>query len=96
MQPSNMQTVRATVRGRVQGVGFRMFVRDCAERLGLAGYVHNQPDGSVYVEATGSRSALDQFLVSLRRGPSMARVEDLATEWVGNVSAGSGSFEVRG
>lgn len=96
MQPSDMQTVRATVRGRVQGVGFRMFARDCAQRLGLVGYVRNQPDGSVYVEATGSRPVLEQFLSSLGRGPSMAHVDDVATEWSAGIAGGGGRFEVRG
>jgi acylphosphatase len=71
------QELRAVVRGRVQGVGFRWFVTRCAERGGLAGRVRNLPDGGVEVLAQGPRDALDQLLDDLRRGPAAARVDDV-------------------
>ncbi|HEX6492809.1 MAG TPA: acylphosphatase, partial [Candidatus Dormibacteraeota bacterium] len=63
--------------GDVQGVGFRDFVWRRAERLGLAGWVRNRPDGSVECVAEGSRSAVDALVESLRRGPWGARVDNL-------------------
>jgi len=67
--------LRAIVRGRVQGVGFRMFVVREAHRLGLAGYTRNLPDGTVEVLATGDAANLDQLVLRLEQGPPGARVD---------------------
>ncbi|MDQ3928364.1 MAG: acylphosphatase [Chloroflexota bacterium] len=91
-----LQTLRATVRGRVQNVGFRMFVLEAARPLNVAGYVRNEYDGSVAVLATGPRVALEQLLAALRRGPAHARVDHVEVEWQpGNPQGLTGSFEVR-
>jgi acylphosphatase len=66
--------------GRVQGVFFRASARAEAERLGLCGFVRNEPDGSVYAEAEGEGEALARFVDWCRRGPSQARVEDVETK----------------
>ena len=84
----------ATVRGRVQGVGFRFFVCYRAEALGLRGFVANQPDGSVRVSAAGRRDALDLLLESLRQGPPHSRVDDVAVDW-GTPSVPAGGFQIR-
>jgi acylphosphatase len=62
------------VRGKVQGVGFRWFVRERARTLGLTGWVRNRDDGSVEVVATGDEAALSQLRTLLGSGPSGARV----------------------
>lgn len=62
------------VRGRVQGVGFRWFVRERARALGLAGWVRNTPDGAVEVLAVGNDDALQKLRNQLLSGPSGARV----------------------
>ena len=67
--------LEATVRGRVQGVGFRWFVSREANRLGLKGWVANCPDGSVAVVAEGPRAPIEELRSALERGPSSARVE---------------------
>lgn len=70
----------AVVRGRVQGVGFRWFVREQARALDLAGWVANQRDGSVEVEAEGSTNGIDSLRQALSRGPdgaSVAGVDEL-------------------
>ncbi|HVD60894.1 MAG TPA: acylphosphatase [Gemmatimonadaceae bacterium] len=66
--------MRVRIRGRVQGVGFRWFARVQGRRLGLAGWVANQPDGSVEVAASGDQSRLDELRRALRRGPDGADV----------------------
>lgn len=66
---------RLLVRGRVQGVGFRWFVRAAAEHEGLAGWVRNLPDGDVEIAVAGEREAVEQFVARVRRGPSGARVD---------------------
>lgn len=72
----------ATIAGVVQGVGYRYFVQDEADRLGLTGYVRNLPDGSVEVVAEGDEKVLEGFVVLLRRGPSAARVSDARAVFV--------------
>jgi acylphosphatase len=62
------------VRGRVQGVGFRWWVRSQGSRLGLAGTVRNAADGSVEVQARGSDAALAELERLLQEGPPHARV----------------------
>ena len=74
------QRLRATVHGLVQGVGFRYSVISAAQELGLSGFVQNRPDGSVHVEAEGPPAMLDRLEAYLRRGPRLARVEDLESK----------------
>lgn len=67
----------ATVKGRVQGVGFRFFVQHHARSLGLKGWVRNTDSGDVELDVTGSEKRLEELLVQLRRGPALSRVEDV-------------------
>ena len=74
--------VRATVTGRVQGVGFRWFTQREAQALGVAGWVRNKPDGSVEVEAEGERKTLENFLGRLRKGPLGSQVKAVEHQWL--------------
>jgi acylphosphatase len=67
--------LRATVRGRVQGVGFRWFVQENARQLELSGWVRNADDGSVELEVEGSEAAVARFRGMIARGPRGARVD---------------------
>ena len=69
--------VRLLVNGRVQGVGFRWFVREAARQHRLAGWVRNRPDGSVELEASGDDTGFRQFIETIRQGPPGARVDDV-------------------
>jgi acylphosphatase len=71
----------ATVRGRVQGVGFRYFVLREAWGLGVNGWVANERDGSVRCVAEGDRATLEELLEALRRGPRGARIEGMSVAW---------------
>lgn len=71
----------ATVRGYVQGVGFRWFVQREAARLRLDGWVANQSDGSVEVVAEGPHELLDQLVLQLWEGPSGAAVREVQVRW---------------
>jgi len=82
------------VEGVVQGVGFRYFVRRQAMRLGLAGWVRNNDDGSVEAEAVGSAGRLEEFEAELRRGPAYASVTNLRVVEVPDEVGPSGSFEI--
>jgi acylphosphatase len=66
------------ISGRVQGVGFRWFVREEARRLGLSGWVTNLPDGAVEVKAGGEGSSLQRLRRALEVGPSGADVQEVA------------------
>ena len=66
---------RFTIRGRVQGVGFRFFARERAALDGVAGWVANTSDGAVEAEAEGEREAVDRFERALRHGPAGSRVD---------------------
>lgn len=72
-----MERVRLLVRGRVQGVWFRDSCREEAERLGVAGWARNLPDGSVEVVAEGGGDAVDALVAWCRAGPPQARVTDV-------------------
>ena len=84
----------ATVRGRVQGVGFRYFVLREAMDLGLHGWVANTMDGSVRCVAEGPRDRLDTLLALLRAGPPAAIVEGVSEMWM-PATGTLGSFGVR-
>jgi acylphosphatase len=78
----DLAAVRAVVRGRVQGVGFRDYVETRARLLRLAGRVRNLPDGrSVEVIAEGPREALEQLIEHLREGPGTSRIDAVDVEW---------------
>jgi acylphosphatase len=73
--PKAARHVRVT--GRVQGVFFRAWTREQAERLGVFGWVRNCPDGSVDAHLEGASENVDQMIELLRRGPSGAQVDEL-------------------
>ena len=68
------------VRGRVQGVGFRMWIEDLAERLGLEGWVRNRRDGSVEAVFAGPEHAVTAAIEACRAGPRGARVAAVDVE----------------
>jgi len=70
-----MQRLNITVSGKVQGVGFRAFVYDKAQGLGLAGFVKNMPDGNVFIDVQGDEETLDKFLEYVHQGPIRSRVD---------------------
>jgi acylphosphatase len=75
-RPDGVERLSAKVIGRVQGVGFRWWVRSAADRLGLTGWVMNAADErSVELVAEGPTAALDQLELLLRRGPPGAVVD---------------------
>jgi len=69
-----VKRVLVTVRGRVQGVGFRASTAYEARQLGLEGWVRNLPDGTVEVLGEGPGPAVDALVAWLRQGPPSARV----------------------
>ena len=68
------------ITGHVQGVFFRQWTADTANRLGVSGWVRNRPDGSVEVHASGEPDAVEALIAELRHGPPMAEVADVGVE----------------
>jgi acylphosphatase len=83
----------ATVRGRVQGVGFRYWTRDQAEQLGLVGSAVNQPDGTVGVVAEGPRDAVEQLVAALESTSAPGRVRGVETSYAA-ATGGLSGFDV--
>jgi acylphosphatase len=82
MTESGKSRMHAIVEGRVQGVGFRYFVLDAANDLGLSGWVRNRYDQTVEVTAEGNREDLEKLLIALRKGPRGSMVTDVKPEWL--------------
>jgi acylphosphatase len=69
-----------TIRGRVQGVGYRAWVEHQASARALEGWVRNRRDGSVEALFAGSEDVVADIVTACRRGPSSARVADVAEQ----------------
>jgi acylphosphatase len=87
--------LRLVVTGRVQGVGYRWFVRLHADRLGLRGWVRNEFDGSVVAEVRGTPAAVEEFAEVLRRGSPGARVAGVSVTPRSSQEALPDSFLIR-
>ncbi|MFI0848391.1 acylphosphatase [Mesorhizobium sp. IMUNJ 23232] len=72
----------AHITGRVQGVGFRFWTLEEAEALGLAGWVRNEPDGSVTALLIGPEGAVSEMIRKLHAGPPGAAVAGVALDAV--------------
>ncbi|HEY4797705.1 MAG TPA: acylphosphatase [Bacteroidia bacterium] len=75
-----MKHFNITISGKVQGVFYRQSTSEKAKLLNLNGFVCNQPDGSVYAEAEGEESRLQELIEWCRNGPPRARVVNVAYE----------------
>ena len=82
------------IQGRVQGIGFRWFARETAERYGIAGWIRNLPDGSVEAQAQGSAEQLSGFIDELKSGHPYARVESVERRAIA-LQTSEGEFIVR-
>ncbi len=72
-----MKTIRIMISGRVQGVGYRAWFRDQAERLRCSGWVRNRRDGTVEVLVSGEGECIRQLVEAAARGPAMAEVDSV-------------------
>lgn len=71
--------IETIVTGHVQGVGYRFFVERMAGILGITGWVSNLPDGSVKVVGIGTEDKISDFLLTLKEGSSLSRVDEVKT-----------------
>lgn len=84
----------AYVEGRVQGVGFRYFVRQHASALPLSGWVRNLADGRVELLAEGRRADLELLLGYVKQGPAGSLVTDVRVDWQA-ANGGMTGFTIR-
>lgn len=76
-----MERITAIARGRVQGVGYRYHVSECARATGVYGWVKNLPDGTVQIVAESSPAALDDFIrLAHARNDPVIRVDEILVE----------------
>ena len=78
----NQVGAEITVRGVVQGVGYRYFCYHHAVNLQLTGWAKNEPDGSVFVRVEGDRGTIEELINELKVGPSNATVTQVKVKWV--------------
>jgi acylphosphatase len=86
---------RYLISGRVQGVGFRYFIKDAADREGATGWVRNLPDGRVEALVEGEDEAVTRVERALWHGPGGARVEAVAVDDSEPPSGADHGFSVR-
>jgi len=94
MDKSSTKHIAIRVHGKVQGVFFRASTQEKAEELGLTGFVQNEPDGTVYLEAEGTAESLKKLEQWVHQGPRRAHVEKVAVEEQEEL-AGFSKFEQR-
>ncbi|HQR17678.1 MAG TPA: acylphosphatase [Gemmatimonadales bacterium] len=90
-----MKRVRFVVTGRVQGVGFRWFVRAEARPLGITGWIRNREDGAVVGEVEGREDALDALEAVLEVGPPSAIVTNVEITEISDQAPPFNHFEIR-
>ena len=90
-----MKRIRFVVTGRVQGVGFRWFVKAEARPLGLTGWVRNREDGAVEGEVEGRDDAVEALVPCLEEGPSSAFVTKVERSEISDDQQHYKQFEIR-
>jgi acylphosphatase len=91
---SDIKNLRVTVSGKVQGVFFRANVKKVADIIGVKGFVRNEANGSVFVEAEGEDEMVNKLITYCHHGPDGATVEKVSIT-LGEVK-NYDSFEVHG
>lgn len=71
-----MRRVRIIIYGRVQGIGFRYFIKKQADTYGIKGYVRNLPGGEVEIDAEGEQNKLTDFIANCKSGSGLSRIDD--------------------
>lgn len=84
--------INIIIKGRVQGVYYRVSAKEAAGKLGITGWVKNTPDGNVEALAQGSDEAIDKFIDWCKQGPQRAIVKEVVVSNAENEALNS--FEV--
>jgi acylphosphatase len=76
------RSLHCVISGKVQGVGFRAWTKDIAEKFGIKGWVRNLNDGRVEVLAQGDEKKIEEFKGKLTQGPVLSRVDDIECKYI--------------
>jgi acylphosphatase len=76
-----MQQAHIFIKGHVQGVGYRSFVKKTAQKAGLTGWVQNLPDGDVDAVLQGEKAVIEETIDTLKRGHFLAQVKEIEVRW---------------
>jgi acylphosphatase len=90
-----MTTIKARVKGKVQGVFFRAYIQKEAGKLGIVGWIKNEKDGSVSLEACGEREKLNQLIERINIGSPASKVEDLDITWIKRSQRKLNDFQIK-
>jgi acylphosphatase len=90
-----MTTIKARVKGKVQGVFFRAYIQKEAGKLGIVGWIKNEKDGSVLLEACGEREKLNQLIERINIGSPASKVEDLDITWIKRSQRKLNDFQIK-
>jgi acylphosphatase len=78
-----VKRARILLKGKVQGVFFRDFAKQNANKLGIVGYAKNLRNGDLEIVAQGEGEKIDEFVRVCKSGPIFAKVEDVAVDFEG-------------
>ena len=89
------KTVKAHVfiEGKVQGIFYRMWTREQAQKLGLAGWVRNLEDGRVEAVFEGPKDKVEKMVKKCHKGPNLAGIEHIDVNWE-EATGEFGTFEI--
>ncbi|MCK8817672.1 acylphosphatase [Natroniella sulfidigena] len=76
------KAIKANVKGRIQGVGYRASTHQKATRLGIKGYVKSSSGSEIEVVAEGEEEKIEELIQYLQEGPNKAEVEDFSYDWI--------------
>jgi len=77
----SIATAHVVVKGHVQGIGFRHFVKETACDFEMTGSVENHSDGDVEIVAIGERAVVEQFLATVEKGNGFSIIEHFHIKW---------------
>lgn len=89
-----MKIVHIFIAGFVQGIGFRQFIKDNADKLELTGWTKNLPDGRVEAVFNGAKEKIEEIIFECRKGPFLSEVKDIEVKWEETEEELAG-FEIR-
>jgi acylphosphatase len=87
--------VHVTVKGRVQGVGYRNWTYSQAKLLKINGWVRNLPEGDVEISAEGPEPALQSLITFLKTGPALAKVQSVEAKWTAVAKPQFSEFSIK-
>ena len=90
----NKKEIEITVKGKVQGVNFRRFVKERADERGVCGYVENVGEDGLEVVAQGNEEALEYLIAEIHKGPTFARIDEIKVTWHENLQDSFTDFEI--